>query len=115
MAISPSSLKSMHLRIDYLLICSALALLPAAGRAQMVGGRVIGDSTRRPLANVQIRLIDSATKQTVDSAHTDSAGIFYTTAPRPGTYSLILSREHSVPRFSGRWSLATADAFQQAT
>jgi len=105
----------MRLRIHCLLIGSALALLPASAHAQMVGGRVIGDSTRHPLAGVQVRLIDSATKQAVDSARTDSAGIFYTTAPKPGTYSLILSRENSVPRFSGRWTLATVDAFQQAT
>jgi TonB family protein len=98
-----------------LLVPCFVALASTAVQAQMVGGRVIGDSTRRPIAGVEVRLIDSATKQPVDSARTDSAGIFYTTAPKPGTYSLMLLRERSVPRYSSSWTLATAEAFQQGT
>jgi len=81
----------------------------------MVGGRVVGDSTHHPLAGVLVRLVDSASTQVVDSATTDSAGIFYTTAPKPGTYSLLLTRANAAPRATSNWTLGSPEAFQQGT
>jgi TonB family protein len=82
--------------------------------AQTVGGMVVGDSSRNPLSKVRVHLLDSASAATVDSAITDSVGIFYLNARRPGVYSVVFLRTGAVPRSAGRWGLA-ADSVQLAT
>jgi TonB family protein len=95
----------------------ALWLAPAlAGslHAQTIGGRILGDSSKRPIPGVRVVLVDSATRDGLDSAVTDTAGIFYASATQGGAMFLRLERRDAVPRFSPTWHLAQ-DAFQQVT
>jgi TonB family protein len=82
--------------------------------AQTIGGRVLGDSSKRPIPGVRVVLVDSVTRDGLDTAVTDSAGIFYTNAAQSGAMFLRLERRDAVPRFSPTWHLAQ-DAFQQVT
>lgn len=95
-------------RLALLLLCCVAGPSPA----QIVGGRVIGDSSRMALPAVRVVLIVSETHRPVDSAVTDSTGTFYLNAPKPGTYFLRFDRLNTVSRISPMWTLA-GDAFQQ--
>jgi TonB family protein len=92
------------------------ALLPcgADAAAQTVGGTVMGDLSRRPLSAVRVRLVDSVSAAAVDSATTDSTGVFYLSAPKAGTYAVEFLRAHAVPHWSLHWRLGS-DGFQQAS
>jgi hypothetical protein len=66
----------------------ALALVPAAGAAQAVQGRLIGRETQLPVRGGTVHLM-SADSQVAAEARTDSAGRFTLQAPRPGRYWLL--------------------------
>ncbi|MBW3570216.1 MAG: TonB-dependent receptor [Gemmatimonadetes bacterium] len=66
----------------------ALLLLPAAGSAQAVQGRLIGRETQAPVRGGTVHLM-SPDSQVVAQARTDSAGGFALQAPRPGSYWLL--------------------------
>lgn len=96
----------------------AIALFATLGftlrlSAQAVAGKVVGDSTHRALVGVKVQLFGTGAKSPVDSAITDTAGVFYLTAAGAGTYWLAFIRSDAVPRGTPRWQLS-ADEFKQA-
>jgi hypothetical protein len=69
----------------------ALALVPAALRAQTVSGTVIHRETGAAVAGAVVRLVDAAgTRQ--QAVLSDARGRYTVQAPRPGTYRLIAER-----------------------
>ena len=89
-----------------------VALTISAANAQAVAGRVVGDSSHQPLPRVRVILLDSAAAEPVDSAQTDSVGVFFVQAPRPGTYILAFERPNAAPSFSRSWRLSRDDDHQ---
>ena len=112
----PSSRRKRSMRSAFFLHCatvaSGLLLMPFGLGAQSVDGRVVGDSSRKPIIGVHVVLVDSVARRAVDSTDTDSAGVFFLQAPRPGTYALAFERRGLTPYFSRSWRFAQ-DAAQQ--
>lgn len=106
----------VHLLRRWQVVVTLLAmhafLFTSAAAAQTVNGRVIGDSSRAPIVNLRVLLVDSVSRRAVDSTNTDSSGAFYLQAPGPGTYALAFERANASPSFSRSWRLA-AGAEQQ--
>ncbi|MBV9773717.1 MAG: carboxypeptidase regulatory-like domain-containing protein [Gemmatimonadetes bacterium] len=65
-------------------------LLPAAGRAQAVRGRLLESGAERPIVRGVVRLMTLDSSE-VARAVTDTAGAFEMQAPRPGEYFLAAS------------------------
>lgn len=89
-----------------------LALGAAPLGAQIVGGIVRDARTGAVVENATVALRNAA-DSTVAVARSDSLGMFYLTAPAPGSYSLRLGFG-SGPEHAGGVVLASAEAFHQA-
>ena len=93
----------------------ALLLLGATPlAAQTVGGVVRDARTGGVVENATVALRNAA-DSTVAWARTDSAGVFYLTAPVPGTYALRINLGAGPERTTPPIELATAEAFHQRT
>lgn len=83
------------------LVGALLAAFPRAAAAQFIGGRVVSAGARLPLADVPVVLYRAADDTTgdagtrpaapaLDSARTDTAGVFYVSAPDTGAFRVRL-------------------------
>src|SRR5687768_7913012 len=78
------------MRRAFFLLCIASAI-PAASSAQMVGGKVVDGSDRRPLKGVTVVLRNVATDAAVQEA-TDSTGTFTLFPADSGRFVLVFRR-----------------------
>lgn len=91
-----------------------LALGAASAEAQTVAGIVRDARTRGVVENASVALRDAADRD-VASARSDSLGVFYLTAPAPGTYTLRFSLGAGPERTTPPIELATIESFHQST
>ena len=74
-----------------LALLAALAVTPAAARAQVVVGQVVDAADGAPLASAVVTLLDTA-RTRVGGVLTDSAGRFTLRAPAAGTWLVRAER-----------------------
>ena len=91
-----------------LLLASLLALAAASGDAQSVRGVIVDDSTKLPVHQVLITLVDGAGQEILPGVRSDSSGNFTVHAARPGTYRVKAVRIGYRPLTSEPVSLGIA-------
>jgi hypothetical protein len=72
------------------LLLQVALLLPAAQMGAVIKGQ-ISDPEGAVIAKATIRVLDEATRQTVQTAHTDADGRFAITESTPGRYTLAVA------------------------
>lgn len=90
-------------------ICLALALPAAEARAQIVKGRLLDGSSRRPILLATVLLIDS-TRTARDRTFTDERGFFVLEAPGPGSYFVSAERTGYRTKIDGVLELGAGGA-----
>ena len=92
---------------------AGVLMLGAPARAQVIGGRVVDSTSRKPISRVSVQLVDVSGISSTVVAETDSAGEFYLDAPRAGRYRLFFKAVPNDWMFGDSVGLAAGDFVQR--